>query len=76
MIGLVITLSRGLLRGPPRQAWIFAAALIALLPAIATAAFLTQTSRWAIIVGAIAGAFDALTDPPADDGERATGGVQ
>jgi hypothetical protein len=75
VIGLVIALSRGLLRGPPRQAWIMAAALIALLPAIATAAFLTQTSRWAIIVGAIAGAFDALADPPAEGADRAGGGV-
>jgi O-Antigen ligase len=75
VIGLVITLSRGLLRGPPRQAWIMAAALIALLPAIATAAFLTQTSRWAVIVGAIAGAFDALTDPPGEGREGAADGV-
>ncbi len=42
------------------------AAIIALLPAIATAAFLTQTSRWAVVVGVIVGAFDALTDPPAE----------
>jgi O-antigen ligase len=75
VIGLVITLSRGLLRSPPRQAWVMAAALIALLPAIATAAFLTQTSRWAVIVGAIAGAFDALTDPPAEDRQDAAGEV-
>jgi O-antigen ligase len=75
VIGLVIALSRGLLPGPPRQAWIMAAALIALLPAIATAAFLTQTSRWAIIVGVIAGAFDALADPPAEGADRADGGL-
>ena len=72
VIGLVITLARALLRSPPRQAWIMAAALIALLPAIATAAFLTQTSRWAVVVGAIAGAFDALADPP--DGSRDAAG--
>jgi hypothetical protein len=76
VIGLVIALSRGLLRGPPRQAWILAAALIALLPAIATAAFLTQTSRWAIVVGAIAGAFDALADPPDEGRAPAAGGVR
>ena len=72
VIGLVMTLARGLLSSPPRQAWILAAALIALLPAIATAAFLTQTSRFAVIVGAIAGAFDALADPP-DGGHDAAG---
>ena len=48
-----------------------AASLIALLPAIATAAFLTQTARWPIVVGAIAGAFDALTDRPPPEHERA-----
>jgi O-Antigen ligase len=71
VIGLVVTLARTLLRGPPRAAWVMAAALIALLPAIATAAFFTQTSRWAAIVGAIAGAFDALTDPPAERADAA-----
>lgn len=75
VIGLVITLAHGLLRSPPRQAWVMAAALIALLPAIATAAFLTQTSRWAVIVGAIAGAFDALADPPAEGRDRPADGV-
>jgi hypothetical protein len=64
VIGLVVMLARGLLRSPPAQAWVMAAALLALLPAIATAAFFTQTSRWAVIVGAIVGAFDALADPP------------
>ena len=71
VIGLVITLAHGLLKSPPRQAWVMAAALIALLPAMATAAFLTQTSRWAVVVGAIAGAFDALADDPAEGGDPA-----
>ena len=71
VIGLVVVLLRGLIPSPPRQAWVMAASLIALLPAIATAAFLTQTARWPIVVGAIAGAFDALTDRPPPEHERA-----
>jgi O-Antigen ligase len=64
VVGLVLLIIRGLLRDPPAQAWVMAAALLALLPAIATAAFFTQTSRWPVVIGAIVGAFDALTDPP------------
>jgi len=73
VLGLVITVSRGLLNDISTQAWVLGAAILALLPAIATAAFLTQTSRWAVVVGVIVGAFDALTDPPADEPAEAVG---
>jgi hypothetical protein len=64
VLGLVLRVGRGLFRDPPKMAWVLGAAILALLPAIATAAFLTQTSRWGIVLGGIVGAFDALTDPP------------
>jgi len=64
VLGLVLRVGRGLFRDPPKIAWVLGAAILALLPAIATASFLTQTSRWGIVFGAFVGAFDALTDPP------------
>ena len=69
MLGLILRIGRGLYRDPPKMAWVLGAALLALLPAIATAAFLTQTARWGIVVGVIVGAFDALTDPPEEIAE-------
>ncbi|MGE0135643.1 MAG: O-antigen ligase family protein [Dehalococcoidia bacterium] len=66
VLGLLLRVARGLYRDKPRQAWILGAALIAILPAIATAAFLTQTARWGVVVGVIAGAFDVLTDADRD----------
>ena len=69
VLGLVLRIGRGLFRDPPKIAWVLGAALLALLPAIATAAFLTQTARWGIVVGVIVGAFDALTDPPEETAE-------
>jgi O-Antigen ligase len=69
VLGLVLRVGRGLFRDPPKFAWVLGAAMLALLPAIATAAFLTQTSRWGIVLGMIVGAFDALTDPPEETAE-------
>ena len=64
VLGLILRVGGGLFRDPPKMAWVLGAAILALLPAIATAAFLTQTARWGIVLGVIVGAFDALTDPP------------
>ena len=69
VLGLVLRIGRGLFRDPPMIAWVLAAAVLALLPAIATAAFFTQTARWSIVFGGIVGAFDALTDPPEETAE-------
>ena len=71
VLGLVLRVGRGLFRDPPRMAWVLGAAILALLPAIATAAFLTQTARWGVVLGGIVGAFDALTDPPEKTAEAA-----
>jgi hypothetical protein len=69
VLGLLLRIGRGLFRDPPHAAWVLGAAMLALLPAIATAAFLTQTARWGIVLGMIVGAFDALTDPPEETAE-------
>jgi hypothetical protein len=71
VLGLVLRIGRGLYRDPPKVAWVLGAAMLALLPAIATAAFLTQTSRWGIVLGMIVGAFDTLTDPSEETAEAA-----
>ena len=71
VLGLILRIGRGLYRDPPKMAWVLGAAILALLPAIATASFLTQTSRWGIVLGGIVGAFDALTDPPDETAEAA-----
>jgi O-Antigen ligase len=71
VLGLVLRIGRGLFRDPPKMAWVLGAAILALLPAIATASFLTQTARWGIVLGGIVGAFDALTDPPDETAEAA-----
>jgi hypothetical protein len=71
VLGFVLRIGRGLFRDPPKMAWVLGAAMLALLPAIATASFLTQTSRWGIVLGGIVGAFDALTDPPEETAEAA-----
>jgi O-Antigen ligase len=69
VLGLLLGVGVGLFRDPPKTAWVLGAAMLALLPAIATAAFLTQTARWGIVLGMIVGAFDALTDPPEETAE-------
>jgi hypothetical protein len=69
VLGLVLRIGRGLYRDPPKMAWVLGAAMLALLPAMATAAFLTQTARWGIVLGGIVGAFDALTDPTEETAE-------
>jgi hypothetical protein len=69
VLGMILRIGRGLFRDPPKLAWVFGAAMLALLPAIATAAFLTQTSRWSVVLGGAVGAFDALTDPPPEGAE-------
>jgi hypothetical protein len=71
VLGFVLRIGGGLFRDPPKVAWVLGAAMLALLPAIATAAFLTQTARWGIVLGVIVGAFDALTDPPEEAAEAA-----
>ncbi|MGD9695162.1 MAG: O-antigen ligase family protein [Thermoleophilia bacterium] len=63
VVGLTLRVIRGVYRDPPMMAWSLGAAPIAMLPAIATAAFLTQTVRWPIVLGVLIGAFDALSEP-------------
>lgn len=60
VVGLIVVALTHLWQGPPLQAWILGVSLLALIPAIATAAFLTHTFRWPVIVGVVAGLFDGL----------------
>lgn len=74
--GFIIRVTRGLFRDPPIIAWPLGAVPLALLPAMATASFLTNTARWGIIMGAAIGAFDFLTEPAdADADEPIHGGA-
>jgi hypothetical protein len=67
VFGLLGVVARRLWRDVPNLAWVAGAGILATLPAILTAAFLTHTVRWPIIFGALVGAFDALTTPRRSD---------